>query len=60
MFGGYPGSNAYPQFAVADPAGVYRAVWHDVLGSYQDRLPFGEPLPLSLRTSNRFTLTVQR
>ena len=60
VFGGYPGSNSYPQFEVADPAGVYRAVWHGVLISYQDRLPFGEPLPLPLRASNRFTLAVQR
>ncbi len=59
VFGGYADGNAFPRFAVADVAGVYRAVWDDVLRSYQDRLPFGDPLPLEQRLSNQFTLTVQ-
>ncbi len=59
IFGGYPNSNAHPQFSVADVAGEYRAVWGSVLSSYQDRLPFGEPLPLESRTSNRFTLRTE-
>ena len=59
IFGGYPGTNFFPQFQVADVTGEYRAVWGNVLSSYQDRLPFGEPLPLEWRTSNRFTLTAQ-
>ena len=58
IFGGYPGTNAFPKFAVEDPSGVYRAVWADVLSSYQPSNPFGDPLPLAARTSNRFGLTV--
>lgn len=57
VFGGYPGGNTVPRFEAPDPTGVYRAVWHSVLRTYQDRLPFGDPLPLAQRTSNRFTLT---
>ena len=57
VFGGYPGTNSYPQFSVAYVPGEYRAVWLSVLSSYQDRLPFGEQLPLEWRTSNRFMLT---
>ncbi len=59
IFGGYPGSRTYPQFEVADIAGVYRAVWLNVLNSYQDRAPFGEVLPAELRVSNRFTLSLE-
>jgi hypothetical protein len=53
---GYPENNAYPKFAVTELSGVYRAVWHSVLSSYQPALPFGEPLPLEARVSNRFTV----
>ena len=59
VFGGYAGSNTAPQFEGADIPGTYRAVWHSVLASYQDRLPFGQPLPLAQRVSNQFTLSVQ-
>ena len=59
VFGGYPGSNTAPQFAVADIAGEYRAVWPDALRSYQDRLPFGEPRALAHRVSNTFVLRVE-
>lgn len=59
IFGGYPGTNTFPQFLVADVTGEYRAVWGSVLSTYQDRLPFGETLPLESRTSNRFTLTAE-
>lgn len=59
VFGGYPGSNTAPQFTVADIAGDYRAVWPDALRSYQDRLPFGEPLALAHRVSNTFVLRVE-
>lgn len=58
VFGGFPGSNTYPQFAVAEISGVYRAVWNSAVTRYQNHLPFGEPLPLAQRTSNRFTLQV--
>jgi hypothetical protein len=59
VFGGYPGSNAWPQFVVTNVAGSYRLVWHDALRSYQDRLPFGVPLALEHRVSNRFELQSQ-
>jgi hypothetical protein len=59
VFGGYAGSKTYPQFEVGDIAGVYRAVWLNVLSSYQDRAPFGEVLPTELRVSNRFTLLIE-
>ena len=59
VIAGYPGSNLQPQFSVPDVAGVYRAVWHQALSSYQDHLPFGEPLALEHRVSNRFRLEVQ-
>ncbi len=58
IFGGYPGTNTQPKFTIVDPSGVYRAVWGDVLSSYEPTSPFGEPLPLAARTSNRFRLTV--
>jgi hypothetical protein len=56
VFGGFPGSNVHPQFAVAEISGVYRAVWNSAVTHYQSQLPFGEPLPLAQRISNRFTL----
>lgn len=58
VFSGYPGTNWHPQFAGTEIAGVYRAVWHNVLRSFQPQLPFGEPLPLEARVSNRFALAV--
>ena len=61
IFGGHPGSNAYPQFSITDIAGEYRAVWGLVLSSYQtDSLPFGTPLPIDRRVSNRFMLMVDQ
>ncbi len=56
IFAGPRGSNSYPQFEVEESAGSYRLVWHEVLSSFQDKLPFGEPLPLGKRISNTFTL----
>lgn len=58
LFAGFAGSNVYPQFAVAEISGIYRAVWNSAVTGYQSQLPFGEPLPLAQRTSNRFTLRV--
>ncbi len=54
---GVIGTNTAPQFASPDITGEYRAVWFEVLSSYQDQLPFGEPLSLAARVSNRFVLT---
>jgi hypothetical protein len=56
LFAGFPGGTAYPQFAVAEITGIYRAVWNSAVTRYQNQLPFGEPLPLAQRISNRFTL----
>jgi hypothetical protein len=56
---GHPSNNLYPKFAVDPVPGVYRIVWRDVLRTYDDRAnPFGEPLPLEQRVSNRFRLRV--
>ncbi len=56
IFAGPRGSNTYPQFEVEESPGSYRLVWHDVLSSFQNQLPFGEPLPLGQRISNTFRL----
>jgi hypothetical protein len=56
IFGGYPNSNTYPQFSIPDIAGEYRAVWVDVMSSYQDQPPFGDRIPIDQRISNRFML----
>lgn len=51
------GSNAGPQFEVADPDGTYRLVWHVALHDYDlDDPPAGTPLPLENRLSNSFDL----
>jgi hypothetical protein len=59
IFAGYKGSNYFPQFNITDIPGVYRAVWTEVVTDYQDRLPFGNPLPLEHRVSNQFTISVK-
>jgi hypothetical protein len=57
VFSGYPGTRSHPQFSVPVITGVYRVVWKDVLSSYQDRAyPFGAPIPLEMRVSNRFVI----
>lgn len=54
------GSRAGPQFDVADPSGTYRIVWTGAVSSYdRNAWPFGPPLPLEQRVSNRFTLQVR-
>ena len=58
VWGAKPGVNAHPAFDVPDPSGEYRLVWDAALWSFQDRLPFGEPIPEAARTSNTFTLEV--
>jgi len=60
IFGGYPGTKVFPQFSSTDIAGEYRAGWANVLSSYQDRPPFGDPLPIEQRLSNRFMLATER
>lgn len=56
VWGALPGTNAYPRFDVAQPAGVYRILWVDALASFQDHLPFGPQVPEEYRISNRFFL----
>lgn len=59
VFGGYPSTAMHPRFVVDSVPGVYRIVWADVLRTYNNRTyPFGEPLPLEQRVSNRFQLRV--
>lgn len=56
---GHPSNNLYPKFVLDPVPGVYRIVWADVLRTYDDQAyPFGEPLPLEQRVSNRFQLHV--
>jgi hypothetical protein len=51
------GSNSAPQFQFENPEGIYRIRWEGALTSFDpDQYPFGEPLPLERRTSNRFVL----
>lgn len=57
VFAGRTGSKYYPQFASALRTGLYRVIWHDAYFSYQDRLPWGEPVPESQRVSNSFVIT---
>ncbi len=60
VFGGHPGTMFDPKFSVDPVPGVYRLVWRDVLESFApDARPFGEPIPLNQRTSNRFRLDVE-
>ena len=56
VWGGAPSSNFSPRFEPEYPSGTYRVVWHDALSTYQDRVPFGEPIPLDARVSNTFEL----
>lgn len=59
VFAGLPGSNYYPKFEVAEVEGVYRLRWEKALTSFDpDRYPFGEPVPLAIRTSREFVLRV--
>jgi hypothetical protein len=59
VFGGYPDSNAAPEFTVERIPGIYRAVYRP-LRSYQEVGPtIGEPLPLEYRVSNPVVLNVE-
>jgi hypothetical protein len=51
---GIPGTNTAPHFATTDLTGVFRLVWLNLVYDYQSSLPWGEPLPLDARVSNRF------
>ena len=56
VWGAMAGTNSFPQFDVAEPAGIYRILWIDALSSFQDHLPFGPQIPEEYRISNRFFL----
>lgn len=56
VFAGNAGSNYRPQFEGPLRTGLYRVIWHDAYFSYQDRLPWGEPVPEPLRVSNSFVI----
>jgi hypothetical protein len=57
LFAFHDVSNKGP-LVTADLNGTFRLIWHSVVHDYQDRLPFGEPLPVEARVSNSFSLTV--
>ena len=59
VWGSPPNQNSAPSFDVADPSGTYRLVWDAALSSFQDYLPFGEPIPFPYRVSNPFTLRAE-
>lgn len=56
VFGGKNGSNNYPQFVTPLTTGLYRVIWNDAYFTYQDRLPWGEPVPEAQRVSNSFVI----
>ncbi|HYW33477.1 MAG TPA: hypothetical protein VE869_18390 [Gemmatimonas sp.] len=56
VFAGKAGNNYYPKFESPLMTAVYRVMWHDAYFSYQDRLPWGEPVPESQRVSNSFVI----
>lgn len=62
--GSLPGSNAVPEFASGDLAGVYRLRWENVLLHYreysQERPDWGDSIPAVHRTSNEFALRAGR
>jgi hypothetical protein len=54
---GFPrGGNTSPEFLVDEIEGIHRLRWNRALTSFQNRLPFGEELPLAQRVSNEFLL----
>lgn len=59
VFGGFPDSDAHPQFTVDDVEGVYRLLWRPLHDYDPDRQGFGEPVPLDDRISNRFRLRLE-
>lgn len=52
-----PDSDVRPKFVVDPIEGVYRLVWADAVWNYDaSGPPWGDPLPLAQRVSNRFDL----
>ncbi|TVP46736.1 MAG: hypothetical protein EA350_06475 [Gemmatimonadales bacterium] len=57
IWGALPGSNAGPAWASADVEGTYRMVLGSLVWNYSaGGQPFGDAVPVELRTSNAFTL----
>ncbi|MES2522612.1 MAG: hypothetical protein V4617_07950 [Gemmatimonadota bacterium] len=56
VFAEKPGDNYYPKFAGPLTTGLYRVMWHNAYFTYQDRLPWGVPVPESQRVSNSFEI----
>lgn len=60
VFGGYPGSNTYPQFEVEEIDGTYRLVIESAYWDYDhDGPPWGEQLPLAARASHTFEIRTE-
>lgn len=53
---GHAGPNTEPQFATDRIAGVYRAMWTQLVSDYQPGESFGLTLPEQHRVSNQFTI----
>lgn len=56
VFAGKAGNDHYPKFGSPLRTALHRVIWHDAYFSYQDRLPWGETVPESLRVSNSFVI----
>lgn len=61
VWGALPGTNWAPQWQSAELDGTYRVVLSSLVYNYTDQgQRFGDPVPLSLRVSNEFTLVTER
>jgi hypothetical protein len=57
VFGGFPGTNTYPQFQVEPVDGTYRLVIESAYWGYDhDGPPWGEQVPLEERVSHTFEI----
>jgi hypothetical protein len=57
IVGALPGHATFPEFGSAEPDGVYRLRWRNLVLHYDDaRQGFGEPVPEELTYSNAFRL----
>jgi len=60
VFGGFPGSNVYPQFQVEEIDGTYRLVIESAYWNYDhDGPPWGEQLPVEERASHTFEIRTE-
>jgi len=56
---GRPGTSLRPKFLVTEISGTYRLVWPFLFKTLHANGRTSDPLPLELRVSNRFTLSMQ-